>query len=308
MYDTAHPKDSRVAKVAKRLLPVSESVTFEVFLSGMQRQQYEDANREYLAAGRMDCRLCWEQQCLIFKDRIAIAPDSFPFFPYHMLLRPLDPKRVDATCFEEVALDIKRGMVSAEHLECRDYFTAQDIATFASLVETAPDYVITQSMRGSGASIPEHIHAHAFLKTETRFPLLEKGCYTRSKHASELWTIDQVGYGILFREDLTVMPMSFDTLRHRFGLASNHYFMMNEDFGGLIGLYVPRTASLPSVSRLAQVDWKFGAFEVLGLYDAKTALLFDTLSTDEACEATRSVTVNDRALRAAMEQACGASV
>jgi hypothetical protein len=304
MYDAVHASDGRVAKSASRTLTGIAPVECEIFLSGMRRQKYEEKNRTYSLSGRTDCRLCWPDTSLVFRDRVAISPDSFPFFPYHMLLRPVRPESVKDSDFELIGQDLKHGLITPEHLDCRDGFTREDLATFGALVEEAPDYIITQSMRGSGASIPEHIHAHAFLKTQTRFPLLEKSCFRQLPQDGRIWVNDHVGYGLLVRGTADFIADVFVLMRAEFKLPSNHYIRMDEDFGGLIGLYVPRTRNLPSITRLATADWKFGAFEVVGLYDAKTADLYETLTSEEACRATSSVTVQDLGTRAAMELVC----
>src|SRR5205823_1912446 len=91
MSEEAHPPDGRVAKRERRGLPVPGPVAFEVFLSGMQRQQYEADNRRFEAGPLTRCRLCWAEESLVYRDRLAVAPDHHPFFPYHMLLRPVRP-------------------------------------------------------------------------------------------------------------------------------------------------------------------------------------------------------------------------
>ena len=304
MYEQAHPLDGQRAKTASRSLSAIAPVEFEVFLSGMGRQEYESQNRLHSTSPVPACRLCWARDCLVFRDRMAITPDSFPFFPYHMLLRPVKPERILLGAFKSIAPGIRRGRVTAEHLDCRDWFTAEDLATFAQVVQEAPDYMITQSMRGSGASVPEHIHGHAFLKKQTRLPLLEKSCFHTADNAAGIWINDHVSYGLLSRADASIWSQLFVSLSEQFGLPSNHYIKADEEFGGVIAHYVPRTRELPQVTRFAEVDWKFGAFEVVGLYDAKMGFLYDTVTADEACEATRSVTLQGRNIRTEMERAC----
>jgi hypothetical protein len=303
MYEAANPPDDRVAKAASRSLRVGAPVEFEIFLSGMKRQKYEAQNRAYVESGDTACRLCWGQWSLIFQDRLAVAPDSFPFFPYHMLLRPVLPERIAADRFETLAPDIKRGFVTKADLDCRDAFTDADIATLCALVEAAPEFMVTQSMRGSGASIPEHIHAHAFLRSQTRFPLLQRRCFHACVGSPHAWVNTHVSYVLVLCGAGASLARIIASLHGRFRIASNHYIQIDADFGGLAVGYVPRTATVPAVPRLATAEWKFGAFEVLGLYDAKTSELYETLSADEACSATRSVTVQDSVLRQEIERA-----
>jgi hypothetical protein len=303
MYELAHPPDSRVAKRETRRLAVGGPVDFEVFLSGMRRQQYEADNLAYEAAGRTNCRLCWQQESLLYRNELAIAPDSHPFFPYHMLLRPVRPQQIDPT-FEVVGRQVKRGSVGRQQLDCRPDFSFEDIVSLCRLVQAAPDYMVTQSMRGSGASIPEHIHAHAFLKTQTDFPLLNRACFVRLEGARDVWVNRHVTYGLLVKGAPEPIARLFVALREQGGFHSNHYLKVDDAFGGSIGLYVPRVRQVPPFPRF--VDWKFGAFEVLGLYDVKTPELYRTLTADEACAATRSVTLQDRRSQAVLEDVCRA--
>lgn len=306
MYELAHPLDDRVAKKENRHLPIAGPVDFEVFLSGMQRQEYEARNREYEAAGRKECRLCWARESLVYYDQMAIAPDGIPFFPYHMLLRPVRPECIDLT-FEIVSLNVKRGVVEKAHLDCRAEFCFEDIVTMGRLVQDAEHYMITQSMGGSGASISEHIHAHAFLKMQTDFPLLNRAYFTPLQGTTNVWVNNKhVTYGLLIRDEPEVIATVFVALRDQFGLPSNHYLRVDDAFGGLIGLYVPRVEQVPALPRIADADWKFGAFEVLGLYDAKTPELYQTLTAEEACAATSSVTLQDHQCQLDMEESCRA--
>jgi len=305
IYDDLHPPDSRVAKKARRWLDIDGPVKFEVFLSGMQREEYEARNREYEATGQKDCRLCWSKESLVYRNQMAITADGIPFFPSHMLLRTVRPERIDST-FEVIMPNVKRGVVEKKHLDCRPEFSREDIVTMGYLMKDAQDYIINQSMGGSGASIGEHIHAHAFLKTQTDFPLLNPVCFTRLEGVQDVWVNRLITYGLLIRGEPEKIAAVFAALRNEFGFPSNHYLKVDDAFGGLIGLYVPRVELIPPLSRFASVNWKFGAFEVLGLYDANTPEDYHTLTGDEVCAATKSVTLQDSHLQAAMEQTCRA--
>ena len=307
MYDRAHPPNGRTAKRCRRSLFVEGPVYFEIFLSGMERQEYEARTREHEPANGKDCRLCWPEESLIYRGKVAIAPDLTPFFPYHMLLKPVITECIDST-FVTVLPNVRQGFVRKEHLDCRPAFSFEDIAVMGYLVREEDEYIISQSMAGSGASIPEHIHAHAFLKSQTDFPLLNRSCFTRLPRTDNIWVNTHHTYGILIRDEPEVIAEIFVEIRNKLGLSSNHYFKTDDAFGGLIGLYVPRVKQVPSVPSIAQADWKFGAFEVLGLYDAKTAELYQTLKTEELCRATCSVTLQDKESRAVIEDICRAVI
>jgi len=155
---------------------------------------------------------------------------------------------------------------------------------------------------GSGASIPEHIHAHLFQKHQTGFPLFEPVSFEPLPGAAgRIWVNRHVTYGILISGTAELIATVIAGLRDEFGCASNHYLKTDPAWGGLVGLYVPRVHALPAVGRLEEADWKFGAFEVLGLFDAKTPEIYETLTTDEACRGIRSVTLQDPTQQRAME-------
>jgi hypothetical protein len=96
----------------------------------------------------------------------------------------------------------------------------------------------------------------------------------------------------------------FVGLRDEFGLPSNHVIWVDESFGGLVGVYVPRVREQPVVQGNVLHEWKFGVFEVLGLYDVKTEHRFQTLTAEQASAATESATVSSKSMRARMEDFC----
>ena len=274
-------------------MPFDERIRFEVFLSGMRRQDYEAANRRYDQRGDSHCRLCGTRprQGLIYREQLAIIPDAMPFFPHHMLLRPTAHAAVSSPTDEGPTLS--RGPVAGAHLDHRDHVLAEDLLTMARLCVDAPSYMVTQAMRGSGASIPEHIHAHAFPRAATRFPLLEDAVDTLRGSNSPCETIADPSFGVIVRADPEHTALSLAALQRALELPVNFYLWVEDDLG-LVGAGIPRVAELPSGPvALAEIGWKFGAFEVAGLYDAKTEDIYWTMTAADAIEATRSVTVQD---------------
>lgn len=297
MYDFEHPPDERRSKLRRRFLKSPALENLEVFLSGMQRQHYEAYNHQYQNMNQTWNRLAFSKDSLVYRNQVALAPDGIPFFPYHFLLRPVDPTKLDEQFIESGLVDFRFGLVTSEHLDVRRHFTYEDVINMAKLVKTFPSYMVSQSMEGSGASIEENIHAHAFPAKETKFPLFNPSCASEIYRCSNLWFIDEITFGIIVSGTPEDIAHVFNDLRNEFQLPSNHYIQARNDFDGLTGLFVPRTQRIPNVLRLAEADWKFGAFEVLGLFDAKNEEIYNTLTSDEGEEAIRSVTVQDFKLR-----------
>ena len=65
---------------------------------------------------------------------------------------------------------------------------------------------------------------------------------------------------------------------------------------------------MPDGLKFVDADWKFGAFEVLGLFDAKNMELYESLTSNEAEEAIRSVTIQDDKLRNAFKARARATI
>jgi len=202
MYDERHPEDGRIGKLMSRKLQTGGVVDLEVFFSGMRRQEYERKNEAIdLSRQRgeqVPCRLCFSSSSLMYHCRLAITPDEVPFFPYHMLLRPITPKAFD-TSFKSLGRNLKLGLIEKHHLDCRPGFNYEDIVVMSSLVKDARDYMVTQSFGGSGASVPEHVHAHAFPKNQTGFPLIHRVCFTRLRGTDSIWVNRHITYAILVR-------------------------------------------------------------------------------------------------------------
>ncbi|MEI7695159.1 MAG: hypothetical protein WCI64_05885 [Chlorobium sp.] len=301
IYDCVHPINNKQSKLHCRLLPSTVPVCFEVFLSGMQRQYYEECNRQYKSTNQSWNRLAFSQNSLVYRSQMALAPDGFPFFPYHFLLRPVDPAKLDEEFIDFGLDDFKFGMTTSNHLDLRRQFKYDDVVNMAKFVKTLPSFMINQSMDGSGASIEENIHAHAFRANETKFPLFNPGCTSPVSDCSVLWAIDKITFGIVVSGTPEDIAQVFIDLRNEFHFPSNHYIQTRDDFGGLTGLYIPRTKIMPDGLKFVDADWKFGAFEVLGLFDAKNMELYESLTSNEAEEAIRSVTIQDDKLRNAFK-------
>jgi len=312
MYDERHPADGRIGKLKSRKLQTGGIVDLEVFFSGMRRQEYERKN-EVIDLSRqrgeqIPCRLCFPSHSLVYRCRLAITPDEIPFFPYHMLLRPITSDAVDTT-LKSLGPHLELGLVEERPLDCRPGFTYEDIVAMSWFVKDAQDYMVTQSFGGSGASVPEHVHAHAFPKNETDFPFMRRACFTNLRGTNSVWVNRHITYAILVKGSPETIAKVFVSLNALFRLPANHCFKVDDDFGGLIGIYVPRIRDLPQVpSRLRKANWKFGAFEVLGLYDAKNEELYDSLRLEEAYAATRSVTLHHPERQKEIEKAVQESV
>ena len=297
MYDIAIPHDRQKAKQLSRSMTSSAPQKFEVFLSGMRRQKNVDLNRIYQKRGASLNKLGFSQYSIIYKNQMAIAPDGTPIFPYHFLFRPVVSDCINEL-FKQLDLDdLKIGEVSEGHLDLRPEFSFDDIMHMSEFVQRVPSFMISQSMIGSGASIPNAIHAHAFPVKTTEFPLFSSYCASSGFDLPGLLALDQITFGIIVTGTPFEIACVFMALTKEFKLPSNHYFQYRTDFNGLTGLYIPRTSEIPMVERLAEAEWCFGAFEVLGLFDAINEDIYHTLTTEEAEEAIKSVTVQAPDLR-----------
>jgi hypothetical protein len=298
-YNVRHERSELMAKLHHRYEPAGDEHGFELFLSGMKRQEYEESNRAYEVRGDLRCRLCWSEDSIIYQDHLAITADWIPFFPYHMLMRPLREDAVIGGLV--VGKDIKLMHVDVEQLDCRHYFTARDLEVMANLVlET--DYLATQAMRGSGASVPEHVHSHAFKKTETDFPLLNIRHFEllRQRDDTLAFVMRKPSYAVLIQGDSAFIGEVFEKLRDHFGYPSNHIITVDETFGGLIGVYVPRVREVPEDEVFT--GWKFGVFEVLGLFDVKTERQYAELKYPDLWEAIQNVTLHEPRIQAEVEK------
>ncbi|OGM12637.1 hypothetical protein A2V80_01685 [Candidatus Woesebacteria bacterium RBG_16_39_8b] len=290
-YQNEHGRKRQVAKLSRRFEYGSNGSTFELFLSGMDRQSYQKKIKEYKYEGRTDCRLCWSDSSIVYRRSLCITADIAPFFPYHMLLRPMK-LTARSKSLTGIGNNIFVGKTEKIDLVCRNYFTKDDIKTMANLAQDS-DYIVTQAMRGSGASIPEHIHGHAFPKTETEFPLLNKRYFKLfwRQGNSSIYIIEEPTFAILVKGKSDLISDIFTKIRNEFGYPSNHIIKVDEDFGGLVGVYIPRVKETPGANIFH--GWKFGVFEVLGLFDVETKERYLQLNYNSLFKAVREVTLHN---------------
>lgn len=283
--------DELINKVKSRLEKEKGKPDFELYISGMELEK----SRTYLQRRSGDsigsCRLCYPRDSIIYRKYLAITPDDFPFYKYHMLLRPLK-KGFDKTNYVQIDQRIGLLHVNKYHLDCRDYFTSEDVKIMSMLVQDT-DYLITQSMKGSGASIPEHIHAHAIKRNDLSFPLLDISLFNQIYLSQDIniFVLRLPSYAICIQSNPDIISHLFGCLSKRMNLPSNHIFCFNEKFGGLIGVYIPRIKEIPTGSKF--YGWQFGAFEVLGLFCIKTLEVYYSLRYQELSNAIKEVTLHD---------------
>lgn len=296
-FNVKHNNLSLVAKSKSRIVSNKESV-FELFLSGMKKQEY----KEYIINNKVsveDCLLCRPCNSIVYKNYLSIVPDDYPFFPYHLLIRPLKPIILNNKSSTSINKDVKLIELKSIDFDCRNYFNALDIKFMAQLVlET--DYMITQSMNGSGASIPKHIHAHAIKQIVTKFPLLlqNKNRIAYSNDGVSVAILEQPTFALVFQGSPDFISTEIAILSERFGFVSNH--LIYKESGKLIGIYVPRVKESPNSENFK--GWKFGAFEVLGLFDVKKNDQFFVLNYDDLFEAIKDVTIQDNLIRKIIEE------
>lgn len=299
-YSDKHGNKLQVAKRERRFESGRDPFQFELFLSGMERQEYEASIREMEEQGdTVTCRLCWGSQGIVYRNELAITADDTPFFPNHMLLRPLKEGSANTDRLP-LSEHVTVGWIDKDELDCRDWFHPDDIKTMAQLV-TESGYMVTQAMRGSGASIKKHIHGHAFPDTITDFPLLDRRLFrpVQQKNGVSIYSVREPSYFLAVVAHEEQIAEAFSGLRDHFGYASNNIIKIDHP-GGTLGVYVPRVKETPS--GIIYEDWKFGVFEVLGLFDVKTRAQYKNLDYESLYRAVMDVTVHDPHEQNGMEQ------
>ena len=71
--------------------------------------------------------------------------------------------------------------------------------------------------------------------------------------------------------------MSFSALQEVNDLPANFCFIFDKFHNKPMGIYIPRTSEIPSKLSIPRDRniWKFGTFEVMGLFDAKDDSTFE---------------------------------
>jgi hypothetical protein len=245
-YKDMYPGPAPITEIMGRYEPESGSNRFRLFMTE-RRQEYIKRLKEEKPRGKgreRECPLCYSSHAIVYDDHLVINPDPFAMYDYHMLIRPMK-EDVDPRSYELINGSYRLAYIAEDMLDCREYPTIRDIDAEVRLVEDT-DYMVMQSMRGSGASVPEHIHAHAFKKNLMRFPLLEVGNFREIYCAGRIRIMRTEGpsYGLLIQGDSskygTVIGKLFNIWKFPFNL------LLTQVSQYTVAMYFPRVKETPS--------------------------------------------------------------
>jgi len=299
LYEKKHSiYNKNSSKKSFRFIKTLLGIDFEIFLSGSKRYKYENY---YLktSSNSINCPLCFSGESIIYQDKIIISADDNPFFYYHMLLRFFRKKKHT----KDIAENIKLKVVKTEDIICRENLLYEDIQAMCNLALDAQDYYVTLAMRGSGASIPEHVHAHIFPKNQTTFPLLDKKCFVNLVD-DKIWVNNNITYALLYKGKPKEIAKFFSWMEKTFSYSSNQIIYVDKEFESLIGVYIPRIKEMPFLKKNPSIGWKFGVFEVLGLFDSKSLEIYNNFDYEQAFFAIQQVTIHDKNIQKRIEKAC----
>ncbi len=287
LFKKAHPALDEDFRVISETFDVPSGCKLRKQMSSQSRQNYEiSLSRKNVKK----CPLCNSVEGLIFEDSLIFTPDPVPFTYGHMLIRPL---KNSSNHNKATIPRIKK--IHKDELACRTEITKQDITAILKFVEEEKSYMILQSESGSGASIPEHIHAHCFLKKRFDFPLLRFIKPQESLCLSNVKILPELTFGVAVSGCSEYIATSFERLDELCSFPVNRIFFWDQSIKQLTGVFIPRSAEFPqSIGRLGGSRvWKFGCFEVLGLFDVKTEYLFDSLTVEQLIQALKETTIQN---------------
>ena len=309
-YESIHPGPPPKTELAGRWVLDDGGLGLRIFMAE-KRQEYIK-NQSIIknpsiinpqGDGSKPCCLCRSSSGIVYENQLLIRPDPFPMYQYHMQIIPLisELARDQFNCTPENRY--KKGWVDVNLIDCRRHPTFEDLKSEMSLVKNS-DYLIMQSMEGSGASVPNHIHSHAFKKDIMKFPLLSKDRVEKDRAEifndgrSTIHRLPWPSYGFVFRAEEPIVAYLVNRLREKYGAPFN--FLESQDQKGIFGVYVPRCMEVPSNPLFK--DWQFGVTEVLGLFEAKTRDQFDRLTARMLIDAVKEVTIQDPDQQKGIEQ------
>jgi glycosyltransferase involved in cell wall biosynthesis len=284
-----------------RHLVASDGTRYRLFRN-RRRHEYNRSSQARTHDG--PCALCAEQPCgIVFLDRVLVVPDPTPFASGHFLLRFLSGTPEPRSLFES------RRVAPSEHAH-REDLTATDIVGGLMLAQATGDLVCF-SMRGSGASFPEHVHAHAFrrgLPGSLTLPLLAPSAVRLLRDADEvrLSRTTTPAFGALLQGKPDALAerlvRTADALRAPVNIVAG----CGAPFGGTWLLSFWRGKECPSHPLFRDEEtgwWRFGFAEMLGLFEVKSLRQLEELTPTILEDAMRETTITDRALQADVEEA-----
>jgi len=171
-------------------------------------------------------------------------------------------------------------------------------------------FLVCQSMRGSGASVPEHIHAHAFKRCGPDplfLPLLNPTFVTKTRVAGDfrLSRFQTPAYGTLLQGASSCLGARiarvYDVLKIPFNLVAGTGRPFRESWV-LVFWRTKEQPSHPIFSDELMGTWRFGFSEMLGLFEFKSDRQYNELDKTLLGEALEETTVMDESVRAAIEE------
>ncbi len=301
-WERCHSLDDWRPEMA-RSLPTKDGGTFRLFRT---EQRFEYNRRCRQAEHTAGCALCAEGlNGIVFLDRVLIVPDPVPFARGHFLLRFLRGHGEAAPR----ALFESRSVTEAEQ-DHRETLIASDVQNCLLLAEATGD-LICLSLRGSGASFPQHLHAHAFRLGRSgslKLPQLEPSSVRLSGDVEgvRLSVSTTAAFGVLLEGQPKRVALRLIRAVNRLALPVNLVAGHGGAFPGTWCLAFWREKECPSHPLFWDHEtgpWRFGFSEMLGLFEVKSVRQFDELTPDLLENALRETTVDRQALRSRIEEA-----
>jgi hypothetical protein len=246
-----------------------------------------------------ECYLCTRMTCGILVNGVTfLVPDPVPFAAQHFLVRFVN------TCDDRTSAPPTRVQLATTDQEHRENLTADDIdSCFRLARETG--FLVCASMRGSGASVPSHIHVHAFGRNAAgslALPWLNGASVllTCQREDTSLYRTLTPGYGILVETERPNVGSQIVGAYEALKLPYNLIVGYGRPFRGYWTFIFWRTresALHPLFCDLETGRWRFGFSEMLGLFEFKSEEQFLGLTKGILARSLLDVTISDPVLR-----------
>ncbi|MDQ1248742.1 MAG: hypothetical protein QG597_3115 [Actinomycetota bacterium] len=252
-----------------------------------------------------DCYLCTRMASgILVRGRTLVVPDPFPFAAHHFLIRFVGDAHT-----ESIIAPFVRTRIAAAVQEHREQLTADDIDRCLTLAcETG--FLVCESMRGSGASVPDHIHAHAFARDvpgALSLPWLKPGSVGLTYQSADisLYRALTPAYGVLIETKQPDAGARVVYTSEILGLPYNLIVGYGEPFRDYWVFVFWRTRESPRhplFCHPATGTWKFGFSEMLGLFEFKSEAQFLGLTEEILAQALLETTIADEVMRERVER------
>ncbi len=251
-----------------------------------------------------ECYLCTRMLSgILMRGKTFIVPDPVPFAAQHFLLR-----FVNNASNGRMRGPPGRVQLTAANQEHRELLTADDIDSCVGLARET-GFLICQSMRGSGASVPNHIHAHAFkqgVSDALSLPWLDRAAVDRV-HSEAVLALSRTltpSYGTLIETEHcnigSRIARVFGALRIPFNFVAGFGKPFLKHW--VLVFWRTRESPLhPLFSDAVTGRWKFGFSEMLGLFEFKSEEQFVGLNKEILDRSLAETTVCDESLRERIE-------